>query len=249
MSRAGEVRGVWKVRRAALKVALALACAGGALGLAAGAFASSQGSAVQGNPQGIKLAQRALSAFSQLPALSYSERGFFQMYAAPGKIPNVSYYYGYGALHPGFVWAAERGTVALHDNQVVWWRDDLTPLGGNQAPVELVANGAGIFSTLGNASHHSCFTRVTGSVPYPAGGQAYSIDGRYENGSSPLRSVYRWWETDQHASETDVISPSGLITSGQIAVAPGAGLAGFTVFFDNSFPGGAPAAPQISLCH
>jgi hypothetical protein len=223
-----------------------LAAAGGGLAVAAGT-----GSSLQGNQQGIKLARRALAAFSARPALAYTQRGFFQMNSAPGKTPKVSYYYGYGALHSGFVWAAEHGTVALHGDQVVWWRDDLTPLSnpnGHEVPVELVANGAGAFSALGNASHHSCFTRLSGSVPYPSGGQAYSIVGRYENGSSPLRSVYRWWQTNQLAFESDVISGSGLITSGRINVSPGAGLAGFTVDFSNSYPGSAPAAPRVNLC-
>jgi hypothetical protein len=238
-------RGRSRIRTVAFVAAFALAGTGGGLALA------SQDSSLQGNRQGIALARHVLSAFSSQPAFSYTQRGFFQVNSAPGKNPNVSFYYGYGALHPGFVWAAEHGTVALHSDQVVWWRDDLTPLSnsnGHEVPVELVANGQGVFSALGNASHHSCYTRVSGSVPYPAGGQAYSIVGRYENGSSPLHSVYRWWQTGQLASENDAVSSSGLITSGRIAVSPGAGLAGFTIDFSNSYPGGAPAAPRINLC-
>jgi hypothetical protein len=243
-------RGVSMIKRFALVTACVLACAGGGIVLAGGAFASSPRS-LQGNRQGINLARQVLSAFSHQPAFNYTQRGFFQMNTAPGKSPHVSYYYGYGALHPGFVWAAEHATVALHSDQVVWWRDDLTPLsnpGGHEVPVELVANGQGVFSALGNAGHHSCYTRVSGTVPYQAGAQAYSINGRYENGSSPLHSVYRWWQTGQLASETDSISGAGLITSGRIAVAPGAGLSGFTVNFSNFYPGAAPAAPSINLC-
>ncbi|MGN6170094.1 MAG: hypothetical protein ACTHQQ_18275 [Solirubrobacteraceae bacterium] len=238
-------RGIFTTKTFALAAACALVCAGGGLALA------SQGPFLQGNRQGINLARHVLSAFSGQPAFNYTQRGFFQMNSAPGKTPNVSFYYGYGTLRPGFAWAAERGTVALNSDRVVWWRDDLTPLSnpnGHEVPVELVANGQGVFSALGSASRHSCYTRVSGSVPYPSGGQAYSIIGRYENGSSPLHSVYRWWQTGQAASETDVISGSGLITSGRIAVSPGAGLAGFTVSFNNFYPGGAPAAPQINLC-
>lgn len=243
-------RGVSKIKALTLVAACALACACGGIALTAQAFASSPRS-LQGNRQGIDLARRVLSRFSNQPAFNYTQRGFFQINTAPGKTPRVSYYYGYGALHPGFVWAAERGTVALHSNQVVWWRDDLTPLSnsnGHERSVELVANGQGMFSALGTASHHSCYTRVTGTVPYPSGGQAYSIDGRYLNSSSPLRSVYRWWQTGQSASESDVISGSGVITSGRIAVSPHAGLAGFTVNFSNSYPDSAPAAPRINLC-
>lgn len=243
-------RGYRTLKTYALAGACAFACAAGGFALATGAFASSPRS-VQGNSQGVKLARDVLGAFSRQPAFNYTQRGFFQMNSAPGKTPKVSFYYGYGALHPGFVWAAERGTVALHSDQVVWWRDDLTPLSnpnGHEVPVELVANGQGVFSALGNASHHSCYTRVDGSVPYPAGGQAYSIIGRYENGSSPLQSLYRWWETGQRASESDVISGSGLITSGRIAVSPGAGLAGFSISFNNFYPGSTPAAPRINLC-
>lgn len=232
------------MRRFALAVACALVCAlvpaGGALAAVVG-----QDSDLQGNPQGIQLAQRAASAFSSVPAFTYSQRGFFQMQVASGSI---SYYYGYGALHAGFAWAAEQGTVALNHGAVVWWRDDLTPLSGHATPVELVANSEGVFSALGSAGHHSCFTRVDGSVPYPYGSEAYSPDGRYLNGSSPLRSVYRWWSTGQSASETDAITANGLITSGRISVAPGAGLAGLSIDFSNGFPGGTPPAPQINLC-
>ena len=250
---------MWLMRRMKVRGALrwswlAALCTISGLTFTSGVWAApaSQGSAVQGNSQGIRLAERALNAFSRLPAFSYTQRGFFQMNSAAGKTPNVSYYYGYGGLRGGFVWAAEHGTVALRGNQVIWWRDDLVPLAnpnGHEVPVELVANSQGVFSALGNASHHSCFTRVVGSVPYPYGGQAYSANGRYLNGSPPLRSVYRWWTTDQTALESDAISPgSGLITSGHISVASGPGLGGFHIDFSNTFPGSAPPAPNISLC-
>lgn len=197
----------------------------------------------------MRLAERALEAFSRIPAYTYAERGFFQMSTVGGKTRSFSYYYGYGALRPGFVWASEHGTVALRDNQVIWWRDHLTPLaGGREVPVELVANSQGVFSAFGNASHHSCFSRVQGTVPFPYGGAAYSSNGRYENGNSPLRSVYRWWQTNQLASESDVIASSGLITSGRVSVAPGSGLAGFTINFTNSFPSNAGPAPRIDPC-
>lgn len=232
------------MRRFALGAACALVCA---LGPAGGASAGVVGhdSDVQGNAQGVQLAQRAATAFSNLPAFTYSERGFVQMRVADGSI---YYDYGYGGLNAGYVWAAEHGTVALNHGAVVWWRDDLSPLSGHGSSVELVANRQGVFSALGSAGHHSCFTAVDGSVPYPYGSEAYSPDGRYLNGGSPLRSVYRWWSTGQAASETDSITSSGLITSGQISVAPGAGYAGFTVDFSNGFPGGTPPAPQINLC-
>jgi hypothetical protein len=234
-------------------LAVGALCALGGLLLAPGAVAmpASQGYAVQGNREGISIAERALGEFASIPAFTYSQRGFVQMDTAAGNTPNVSYYYGYGGLHPGFVWAAEHGTVALHANQVVWWRDDLTPLSnpnGHERPVELVADSQGVFSALGDASNHSCYTPVVGTVPYPYAGQGYSINGRYLNGGSPLRSIYRWWQTGQFASESDVIGADGLITSVRISVSPGAGLAGFTVYFDNAFPGGAGPAPQINLC-
>jgi hypothetical protein len=235
------------LRKLGLGTAVAVSCALMWAG-AAVAMPASQGFAVQGNRQGVALAERALSGFAGAPAFTYSERGFFQIHAAPGATPNVTYYYGYGALHPGFAWAAEHGTVALHNNQVIWWRDDLVPLGSHQPSVELVADSQGVFSALGNASHHSCFTAVEGSVPYPYGGQAYSINGRYLNGTSPLRSIYRWFSTNQPASETDGLSAGGLITSGRIVVSAGSGLSGFTVYFSNAFLGGAPAAPQVNLC-
>lgn len=227
--------------------------AGALLALAGLAFAGSAAASgvagspagVQGNPQGVRLAERAAQAFSDLPAFTYSQRGFFQMDVSGGSI---SYYYGYGALHAGFVWAAEQGTVALHDGAVVWWRDDLTPVSGRGSSVELVANSEGVFSALGSAGHHTCFTRVDGSVPYSSGDEAYSPVGRYLNGGSPLRSVYRWWSTGQTASETDAITSSGLLTSGRISVAPGAGFAGFTIDFSNSFAGGTPPAPGVNLC-
>lgn len=224
------------------------------IGLAWGSAASAApayGGSVQGDPQGVKLAEHTAELFSSIPALTYTEQGFFQMNTVAGKTRSFSYYYGYGALRPGFAWASEHGTVALRANQVLWWRDELTPLanpGGHEVPVELVANSQGVFSAFGNASHHTCFSRVQGSVPYPYGGEAYSANGRYENGSSPLRSVYRWWETNQFASESDVLAPSGLITSGRVSVAPGSGLAGFTFSFNNAFPSSAGPAPRIDLC-
>src|SRR5436305_9368278 len=111
-------RGVFTIKRFALGATCALVCAGGGLAPAAGASASSPRS-LQGNRQGINLARRVLSAFSNQPAFNYAQRGFFQMNTVSGKAPNVSYYYGYGALHAGFVWAAEHGTVALRSDQVV----------------------------------------------------------------------------------------------------------------------------------
>lgn len=241
-------------RSVALRALCALVLAAAASGLAAAspAFASPAYSGpVQGNPQGVRLAERALEVFSRIPAFTYTEQGFFQMNTVAGKTRSFSYAYGYGALQPGFVWASEHGTVALRANQVVWWRDELTPLAnpsGHEVPVELVANSQGVFSAYGSASRHTCFSRVQGSVPYPYGGAAYSSNGRYANGSSPLHSIYRWWQTNQLASESDVIDPSGQITSGRVSVAPGSGLAGFTIDFTNSFPSSAGAAPRIDLC-
>ena len=144
----------------------------------------------------------------------------------------------------------DRLTQELSDPEVIANTGRFQQLARDHSELdELVANSEGVFSALGNASHHGCFTRVVGSVPYPYGGQAYSAAGRYLNGGSPLHSVYRWWTTDQNASESDAISPaSGLITSGHISVASGAGLGGFNIDFSNAFPSSAPPAPQISLC-
>jgi hypothetical protein len=229
-------------RRTRSAAVCALACAGAGLGLASGALASSP---AQGNPQGIKLAERTQAAFASIPAFTYAERGFFQISTTR---QSISYYYGYGALHPGFVWAAEHGTVALNHGSVVWWRDDLTPLGGAAKPVELVATSRGVFSALGDGAHHSCFEQVSGTVPYSPGGSVYSIAARYKNGTSPLRYVYSWWETGQRATETDNLAGNALITSGHVSVAPGAGLAGFSIDFSNSYPGGPGPAPRIHLC-
>ncbi len=224
-------------RRTRLTALGALACAGGALALATGALASSP---AQGNPQGIKLATRAAAAFARIPALTYSEQGFFQISTAGGSI---SYLYGSGGLQRGFSWASEHATVALSGGRVVWWRDDLTPVGGSAKPVELVATGRGVFSALGNGGDHSCFERVSGSVPYSPGYPVYSINGRYKNGASPLRSVYRWFNTDQIATETDDLAGNGLITSGHVSVAGGPSFS-----FSNAFPGGPGPAPLIHLC-
>ena len=190
-----------------------------------------------------------LSAFSRVPAYTYSERGFFQMDAVQGKRPSFAYYYGYGALRPGFVWAAEHGTVAMHSDQVVWWRDDLTPLtnpGGHGVPVEIVSNSQGTFAAFGSANHHRCYTRVEGTVPFVYGEPAYSANGRYKR-TTPLTSVYTW-ETGQRARETDTVNSANLIRAGTVRVHPGAGLAGFTFSFTNAYPSSAPPAPKINLC-
>ncbi len=205
-------------RRTRLAALCALACAGGGLALASGALASSP---AQGNPQGIKLAERTATAFAHIPALTYSEQGFFQI-STTGQ--SISYDYGYGGLQSGYSWASEHATVALSGGTVVWWRDDLTPVGGSAKPVELVATKQGVFSALGDGAHHSCFEQVSGSVPYSPGGSVYSIAGRYKNGASPLRSVYRWFNTNQLASETDNLAGNGLITSGRVSVAGGPSL-------------------------
>lgn len=228
-----------------------LGCAGGALVGAGGALASPVGGfsgSLQGNPQAIQIAARVQRTFAGLPAYSYSERGFFQISSSPGKTPDISYYYGYGGLHAGFVWAAENGTVDLRGGEVVWWRDDLTPLGGGdrQTAVELVSDSQGTFAAIGDAAHHSCYTAVEGSVPFVYGEPAYSADGRYR-GTSPLTSVYIW-DTGQRASESDVVSSSYLIRSGTVTVHPGAGLPGFSFAFDNAYPDGAGAPPKIDLC-
>ncbi len=223
-----------RTRSAAL---CALACTGAALALASGAHASSP---AQGNPQGIQLAERAQAAFDRIAGFTYSEQGFFQI-STTGQ--SISYYYGYGALHPGFSWATEHGTVALYGGNVVWWRDDLTPVGGGAKPVELVATSKGVFSALGNGGNHSCFEQVSGTVPYSYGGSAYSMAARYKNGASPLRSVYRWWETGQRTVETDTLAGNALITSGHVSVAGGPSFS-----FSNAYPGGPGPAPHIHLC-
>ncbi len=67
---------------------------------------------------------------------------------------------------------------------------------GHERPVELVANSEGSSPRWGTPAT-TVASRASWLCPVPLRQQAYSPVGRYSNGSSPLHSVYRWWQTNQ----------------------------------------------------
>jgi hypothetical protein len=234
-------------RRLALAVALAALCA--PAGAIAGLFAASP---ITGNPRGIKLAREVMMAFARIPAYRQSEQHFFQIKYEPKH----RFAYRFGKAHrPGYVWATERSTVAIHDNRVKWWLDALTPASGNGSPVMIVINKSGRYTTLGTPSHHKCFTKLprTSALPYHYGGLGYSIGGRMRkprrrSATVSLPYVYRW-ELHLRAKETDTIKrATKLVLSGKVNITRHDGSRVLAFDFANSYPRRAPRPPGVNLC-
>lgn len=208
--------------------------------------------AMTGNPQGIKLAKRVMRAFAHIPAYGQTEQHYFQIRSS-SKRGTFSYLFG-KAHRRGYVWASESATVALHNNRVLWWRDELRPMSGQDSPVEIVLNRRGRFSAFGGPRHHSCFTslRRGSTLPYRIGGLGYSIGGRvsrpkYRGPVILLTYVYRW-ETHETAIETDTIDRSTkLVLSGKVTIYLHTSRQ-FAFEFNNTYPKTAPKAPRVKLC-
>lgn len=230
------------MRGAAIATCCLLLSAGGALAAVA----------MTGNPQGIKLAKRVMRAFAHIPAYGQTEQHFFQMRSS-SKRGTFSYLFG-EAHRSGYVWASESSTVALRNNRVLWWRDELRPTTGHDPPVEIVLNRRGRFSAFGTPRHHSCFTslRRGSELPYRRGGLGYSIGGRvsrprYQANVALLTYAYRW-DSDEKASETDTVDRSTkLVLSGKVTIYLHA-VRQFAFEFANSYPKTAPRPPRVRLC-
>jgi hypothetical protein len=223
----------WYGAALAAAVACGLASAGNALGSA---------DMLHGDAQGMKVAERVMNAFAKLPGYTYTETKFFQLTTRGGKSPALHYRFGYSSLPSGWSWASEKGALRLSHNQVVWWRDDLTPTSGHAQPVEIVFNGNGKFWAFGNARHHGCFrTLSSGSqMPFASG---YVVTGKVKapkHGS--LTYFYDWGGSSPRAHETDNYdSSSYLVRSGVVTVG------GYSFGFANSFGGSGPA-PDVHQC-
>jgi hypothetical protein len=216
-----------------------LACAGGA-----GAATYT----LHGNSKGVRLAERVMKAFANLPGYTYTETQFFQMTTTGGKSPSFHYRFGYGSLRTGWTWANEKGAMGLNNNHIGWWRDDLTPASTKRAqPVEIVFKGGTGYWAFGDAAHHSCFrTLKSGSeMPYELG---FSITGKVDapqqqgGGLISLTYSYPWEGTSGTATESDTINGSShLVESGVVTVS------GHNFGFANYFKGPGPA-PDVKLC-
>jgi hypothetical protein len=210
----------------------ALVCAGTALATT---------DALRGNRQGMKVAERVMHAFAQIPGYRFSESHFFQIVTKGGKKPSLKYAFGFGTLQAGWTWASENGAMGLSKNQVVWWRDDLTPASSKHGQaVEIVFKGANGYWAFGNAAHHSCFRALNSASEMP-NDHGFVITGTV---SAPkgntLSYTYRWGNGQGEAKETDVIDGSShLVTTGHVSIGA------YSFSFSNRF-GGVPGAPSVS---
>ncbi len=237
----------WSV---ALCGALAVLASAGA---AQAAPARMAGTAMSGNPKGIKLAHEVMKAFAHIPVFGQTEQHFFQI---KSNAKAGTLYYRFGLPHrPGFDWAREQATVAVSHNHVMWWMDQLEPIGGHQSPVVLVVDKSGRYSAFGTPSHHSCFARIGSgsSLPYRYGGLGYSIGGRMgapRSGAKTEVLPYLYaWRMHQTAHESDTIErASKLVISGTVDVTRSDGKRALAFQFANTYPRRRPAAPKVKVC-
>ncbi len=245
-----RVRGWSAVLCGALAV---LAIAAGA-GAAQAAPSGTAGTPMSGNPQGIKLAHEVMRAFGRIPVFGQTEQHFFQI---KSNAKAGTLYYRFGLPHrSGFYWAREDATVAVSHNRVLWWMDQLKPVGGHQSPVVLVVDKSGRYSAFGTTSRHSCFARIgsSSSLPYRYGGLGYSIGGRMGAPQSQTKTevlpyLYAW-HMHQTAHERDTIErASKLVISGTVNVTRSDGKRALAFQFANTYPRRRPPAPKVNVCH
>jgi hypothetical protein len=231
-----------KMRFFGVALVAALACAGSAA-LAAGY----SGYKLHGNRKGMKVAEKVMHAYAQIPGYMYTESNFFQMKSSGGKSPSFHYRFGYGSLRSGWTWANEKGAMGLSNNDVIWWRDDLTPTSPKRAKaVEIVFKGSGGYWAFGSSASHGCFHHLqSGSQqPYQNG---FVITGRVDapqdsGNTIGLSYTYPWGETNSTAKEMDAINSSSyLVESGQVSIG------GYSFNFSDSYRR-VPGTPQINLC-
>jgi hypothetical protein len=255
MSRAGRWRLSSRASVAVLAGAAggiaAAALAGGGVALAAPAMRA--GSAMSGNPRGIKLAHEVMRAFAHIRVYAQTEEHYFQI---KSNRRAGTFYYRFGVPHrPGYYWAREHATVAVDRNHVVWWTDQLTPVGRHQSPMVVVIDKSGRYSAFGTLSHHSCFARIGrgNSLPYRYGGLGYSIGGRMgAPRSGPTTEVLPYlyaWQMHQTAHERDTIKrATKLVLSGTVNVTRSDGKRALAFQFANTYPRRRPPAPKVRVC-
>ena len=239
--------------RSCATVVLVLSLAGSTAALAATPGAS-------GNKKGIALARAKHKAYSKIGAELVTETGFVSMYSVEGKSSQFSWVWGTGRVPKGWSRATEHAIVALHNDRIVWWRDDLTPPPCTKPgictgiPVEIVIDHAGAFYAYGNAASHTCFGRLTGTEPVAAGTLWDVVSGHYSapvsHGSTlVLTHTYPWDKTQTATSIEDVSSHTDLDLGGSLKISRGGpGQPAFTVHYTNSQRAKAPKAPKVTLC-
>lgn len=215
--------------------------------------------AATGSTSGIGLARAVQRAYQHVRAQTYVQRGFVWMSAVEGKSSTFRWAYGAGpslGLYP----ATEHGVLALHLGRVSWWRDDLTPAPCatgicSSAPIQIVADAAGLFYAFGDAAKHTCYAHLSGTAPYVVGKPVWFVSGQFEapapaGSAKSLTSTYPWSKT-QNATELDVIAAAShrlLDARVTVSARPGAQAAPFNYSASYGYPSRVPPPPQINLC-
>jgi hypothetical protein len=230
----------------AIPIAILVVLAGGATALAS----------LGGNPQGVALANKVLSAFSKVHGYAYTEKGYFSMKSGEGRTSYFDYVVGTAKAPKGYVRANESAQVGIRGGKGVWWRDELTPVsaGSNHAtvPVEIVVDHAGEFAAFGSVSHHTCFAKLHGLLPFTVGEPPYTIAGTLsapqpDGASQVLTYVYPWTKT-QTATEHDTInSATDLMSAAKVSIGAGGGQRGFSFTTKNTYPSKL-SAPKVKVC-
>ncbi len=216
-----------------------------------------------GNKKAIAFARAEVAAYSHVPSLTYTERGFATMYATLGKQSVFQWRFGSGEVPSGWVKATEHVKIELSKGRVAWWQDNLTPPPCHsfciQQPVELVLDKAGAFFAFGPSKGAkkplTCFSPLSGTQPYRLGQPVESLFGDFKapirHGSTVLlRSTYPFGST-AHASETEAVDAgTHLVESWRISVSRSTtGSPAFTYSAKVHYPGHPLKAPVVKLCH
>ncbi len=216
------------------------------------AGAASAVGALSGNPSGDSLARSVLGAYNKLHGFAYTESGYFWISSGLGRFSYFSYEYATAKGPAGFSRAKETATVGLKNGKVVWWRDQLTPVGNSQFPVEVVMNHSGEFYAFVSGNHHTCFGKLHGPLPSTFGGPGYVISGKVSapqpSGNSLLLTYVYPWTKKSTASETDTVSKStDLVSVARVHVHSGGNVSAFTFTTKFTYPSKL-SAPKVNRC-
>ncbi len=213
----------------------ALICAAAATALLGAGPASAASGDSSGTAHAIAFARSVQSAYSRVPGVTFTRQGYAGLQSSIGRVSMFNATWGRGFLPSGWVDATEHAVVALHDGDVVWASETLSPprcsdLGCSTVPVEIVETSAGSFFRFDvHGTRFACYDKLSSQgLAFAVGSSFLAIDGDYaplvRSGDTVVSRFTYPWVGNRTATETDTISASTrLIGSYKVAVTKGSG--------------------------
>jgi hypothetical protein len=202
-----------------------------------------------------------MRAYTKIPAEAAVVNGVVVMDDAAGKHGFFRWRYGDGVVPRGWLSVTEHIVVALANDRVVWWRDDLTPPRCHrhlchQIPAEMVGEATGGFLAYGDAQNHSCYVRLSGEARVRLGATfdvvpSARFSAPVRRGGLILLTSSFGWAPGQTATETDALSNRTLLVDSytvNVPQGPRPQQPAFSITATLRHPSKAPPMPSITLC-